>query len=40
VLIAGREVQATVPVGARIGHIEITTTGGSFTTRNTFKVTP
>jgi uncharacterized repeat protein (TIGR03803 family) len=39
-VVSDTEVQATVPAGAKTGHIEITTAGGSFTTCNTFTVTP
>jgi len=39
-VVSDTEVQATVPAGAITGHIEITTAGGTFTTCNTFTVTP
>jgi hypothetical protein len=39
-VISDTEVKATVPTGAKTGPIEITTAGGSFTTRNIFTVTP
>jgi uncharacterized repeat protein (TIGR03803 family) len=39
-VVSDTELQATVPEAAETGYIEITTTGGSFTTCNKFYVTP
>ena len=39
-VVSNTELRATVPAGAKTGHIEITTAGGTFTTCNTFTVTP
>ena len=39
-VVSDTEVQATVPAGAKTGHIEITTAGGTSATCNTFTLTP